>query len=192
MSKNLRKLKCITECVEPSKTEYPGGINPITLDYFINYDNSKSGCLSNFLNISNLQTCNKDNKITKEEANNIFKSPNPSIDLDILLSVYDITNIDSLIRYIDIYNEQTEFNTINRILNMWIKNNQSDLKKFNKVLFKIIKQITDHHLDLVEIQVNKELGNYIDYWINDKKNDDFYFDLIHDFKKFLSKKYGSK
>ena len=38
--------------------------------------------------------------------------------------------------------------------------------------------------------MEKELPEFVSYWVNKKDVNDFKFNLIHDFKNFLSKKYG--
>lgn len=188
--KNLRKLKCLTECIEPDNNV----VHPVTFSYSQNKEKNDICAVNNFGSglIADYDFCVKSNKIPNNEANINFMIPNLNIEMNTILSIYNVSDIDSLVEYIDTYNRNTNFNSINRIVNLWIKDNLIDLKKYNKALFKIIKEVIDHHLKLPEIEVNKELEKYIDYWLNKKDSNDFYFDLILDFKKYLSKKYGTK
>ena len=127
----------------------------------------------------------------KEEISNIIIST-INLDNSFLLSCYKISDIDSLKEFIESNLNFKDFEEINRILNFWILENLKSLKKFNYTLFSIIKKILLKFTNIPEKHLNKELENYIDYWVNKKNSDDFYFNLIDDFKKYLNKKYGEK
>lgn len=127
----------------------------------------------------------------KEEILNINIST-INLNNNLLLSFYKISDIDSLKEFIDNNLNFKDFEEINRLLNFWILENLKSLKKFNYTLFSIIKKILLKFTKIPEKHLNKELENYIDYWVNKKNSDDFYFNLIDDFKKYLNKKYGEK
>ena len=127
----------------------------------------------------------------KEEISNINIST-MNLNNNLLLSFYKISDIDSLKEFIDNNLNFKDFEEMNRLLNFWILENLKSLKKFNYTLFSIIKKILLKFTKIPEKHLNKELENYIDYWVNKKNSDDFYFNLIDDFKKYLNKKYGEK
>ena len=115
--------------------------------------------------------------------------PEVSLRKDDLLEIYDITNIDSLKSWIENNNTVLLFDTVNRVLNIWIKENLKSLKNYNNVLIGIIRNILTYHFKTDLKQIDRELYKYIEYWLKKKSYDDFNFNLIMDFKKFLSKKY---
>jgi hypothetical protein len=183
--KNIRKIKCLGQCLN----EGEGVLHPNEIDIIDNNNKDKKFCPTGTTNFFSMEECSKN--ISLEEI--IFNMRFPSINIEpkIILSFYEIDKIDSLLDWIDDNYKKVNFPRINRILNIWIKENLSNLKNYNNVLTNTIRKILVHHFDYInEKHIDKELGNYIDYWLKKKKEDDFYFNLIHDFKKFLSKKYG--
>tara|TARA_B100001093_G_scaffold441582_1_gene442796 strand:- start:1792 stop:2361 length:570 start_codon:yes stop_codon:yes gene_type:complete len=187
MSKNNRKLKCI------SKFYKLGSFHPIYFNFYTKSD--KEECFVNNLG--------KDNKkpalaldltipATEREIEDNINIPHINFDYELILSFYNITDIDSLNEFINENINSEYIEEINFILDIWIRQNIDDLKKYNEALFPIIKEILLKFTDITEIQINKELLDFISYWMNSKNSDDFNFNLIHDFKKYLNKKYGRK
>lgn len=185
MSKNnIRKLKCSSECVK-EKDEF---LHPISIFPVINQDKEKK-CASNNLKDFKLYTkC--DGNIELEQLKKHMEVPFINIELNHILEFYKINTIDDLTQWIDNNINNKPFDTINRVLNLWICENIRDLKNFNNILFSIIKKLLNFYFtDIKEELIDNELKDFIDYWINKFNIDDFEFNLISDFKKFLNKKY---
>lgn len=190
MSKNnIRKLKCSSKC---GKNEFI--LHPILLEKF--RDNYTNICSTNsiFKNDNMIQKCNplKD-QLTQDEIISNLSIPNINIDSQDLVKIYDINNIDKFDVWIDSNLNLLPFDNINRVLNIWIKSNLNDLKSYNNAVILIIKKIFDKFdLNIKKKYIDDELSNYFVYWIKQKSYEDFDFNLIHDFKKYLNKKYESK
>ena len=186
MSKNnIRKIKCSGNCIKDGETT----LHPTNLVIMGNSHKNKKYCPTNhYIEEKRIHEC-FDNP-TLQDLINHMRGPDLNLDVNEILSFYEITNIDSLIVWIDNNLENKDYNTVNRILNLWIKNNLSKLKNFNAVLTKTIKKIIIYHFEEINVKrIDKELEKYIDYWVKKKSIEDFYFNLIHDFKKYLNKKY---
>ena len=187
---NSRKLKCLTECLEK---KFDSTIHPI---YAIPISNDGShGCGINKIGLDFeglYGPCDKYEPITKEEMIQQFNIPHININEEVLLSYYNVTDIESLANYVDEKIEDMYYDSINRIINLWIKVNLENLKNYNQALFPILKEVILKFTNVSEKDINKELGKFTSYWVNSKNLTDFNFNLIHDFKKYLSKKYGRK
>ena len=184
MSKNLtRKIKCIGECINKNDIT----LHPIDIIPFESKD--KSFCPAyHYTNFKKVINC--DAILSLDQITLNMRAPNLNLDLDEFLSFYDIKDIDSLNNWIDENNTTQSYDLINRIINLWIKNNIDSLKNFNTALSNIIKKIINYHLKINKKEMEKELPEFVSYWVNKKDVNDFKFNLIHDFKNFLSKKYG--
>lgn len=186
---NIRKLKCTSKC---SKNEVI--IHPISLNGHKN--NHKNICSTNSIFKSDImeQQCNPlEDQPNQDEIIFNFLIPNINIDSQDLVNIYGINNIDNFDEWIDSNLNLLPFNNINRVLNIWIKSNLNDLKSYNNALLLIIKKIFDKFdLNIKQKYIDDELSNYFVYWIKQKSYEDFDFNLIHDFKKYLNKKYESK
>ena len=117
-----------------------------------------------------------------------------------ILQIYKINSIDDLLENIDTNIKIENILTINRILNCWIYNNYSILKQHNDILEKIYKKIIYGYIKyfnidiewIIEkknININKEIKEYIDYWINKNNNTQFSLNLLTDFINYFIKKY---
>jgi hypothetical protein len=117
-----------------------------------------------------------------------------------ILQIYKINSIDNLLEYIDTNIKLENILTINRILNCWIYSNYSILKQHNDILEKIYKKMIYAYIKyfnidiewIIEkknININKEIKEYIDYWINKNNNTQFSLNLLTDFINYFIKKY---
>jgi len=117
-----------------------------------------------------------------------------------ILQIYKINSIDDLLDYIDTNVKIENILTINRILNCWIYNNYNILKQYNDILEKIYKKIIYAYIKyfnidielIIEkknININKEIKEYIDYWINKNNIKIFSLNLLTDFINYFIKKY---
>ena len=187
MSKNnIRKIKCTTECAKDKKI-----INPLTLMPTKNV--KENYCISNQIDFINFFTnmggkCNEN--VSKNDIIKHMLFPSINFNHKYILKMYNISNIDSLDNWIKNNIELKSRDTIYRVLNCWINENISDLKLFNNALSDVIKVILLKFTKIKEQTIDKELLNYIDYWINKYDENNFNLNLITDFKNYLNKKYN--
>jgi len=117
-----------------------------------------------------------------------------------ILQMYQINSIDNLLEYIDTNIKSENILTINRIVNCWIYNNYNVLKQHNNILEKIYKKIIyeyiknfnidmEKEIDKRNININKEIKKYIDFWINKNNTSIFSLNLLTDFINYFIKKY---
>ncbi len=117
-----------------------------------------------------------------------------------ILQIYKINSIDSLLEYIETNIKLENILTINRILNYWIYSNYSILKLHNDILEKIYKKMIYAYIKYFNIEIewviekkniniNKEIKDYIDYWINKNNITIFSLNLLTDFINYFIKKY---
>ena len=117
-----------------------------------------------------------------------------------ILQMYQINSIDNLLEYIDTNITSENILTINRIINCWIYSNYNVLKQHNNVLEKIYKKIIyeyikyfnidmEREIERKNININKEIKDYIDSWINKKNTTIFSLNLLSDFINYFIKKY---
>ena len=117
-----------------------------------------------------------------------------------ILQMYQINSIDNLLEYIDTNIKSENILTINRIVNCWIYTNYNVLKQHNNVLEKIYKKIIyeyiknfnidmEREIERKNININKEIKDYIDSWINKKNTTTFSLNLLTDFINYFIKKY---
>ena len=118
-----------------------------------------------------------------------------------ILQMYQINSIDNLLEYIDTNIKSENILTINRIVNCWIYSNYNVLKQHNNVLEKIYKKIIyeyikyfnidmEREIERKNININKEIKDYIDSWINKKNTTVFSLNLLSDFINYFIKKYN--
>lgn len=192
---NKRKLKCIGNCISKKNESY---LHPISLQ-IIKFDKGDSICPSKFHYDENKKTHSwhtncKNEKTDIENIKKFMVLPYLSLSLQQFLETYKIYSVDDLIDWIDnkIKNEYT-YEHINRIINVWIKQNFSILISnsniLNEIYFKIFKNYWN--LNIKDKHFNKETSQYVKNWIKEKDNEDFEFNLGNDLKNYLSKKYGS-
>ena len=175
---NKRKIKTNNSSSE---------LNAFTFDF--NNDN-----MSNLVHIENneiknyIKKTNQNSQVSQETQTKQLLYPSIILDYSNILYVYNIKSIDDLLTTIDnfILNNK-RFDTINRILNVYIKKNFKDLKINNNIIHSIIINLLKTYYSDFEIN-NKNILNFIKKWFNDKNqnNNSFNFDLFNDIKIFLS------
>lgn len=186
MSKNnIRKIKCLGNVVSGQENT----LHPNDLVIAYSNDENKYCPTFHFLLDKKSQIVESSDQPKLEDLRKHMQVPEVSLRNSDLLEIYEISNIDSLKFWIENNNSELLFDTINRVLNIWIKENLKSLKNYNNVLIGIIRNILTYHFKTDLKQIDKELYKYIEYWLKKKSYDDFNFNLIMDFKKFLSKKY---
>jgi hypothetical protein len=195
---NTRTIKNNNENIEISQLE-PGSqsLHPIS-SIWVNNTLTNPLCLTKF----NIDKKNKLNIVNEykcvSNANNYKKYlyvPPIGFSSSDILNIYSISSIDELNKWFNDSISEKNIATINRILNAWIKVNFSILKSHNNFLEKIyIKMINEffnysYFKKVNELDFNKEIKNYIDYWTNKHDNNEFNLNLLDDLKNHLKKKY---
>ena len=191
--KNIRKIKCIGNCIQQNEST----LHPITLELITNPKQEKY-CPTNYYlkndKINKTKLCHKDDHINQNNLIKFMSVPYVYLNPEDLLKFYQINSIDDLKEWFYSNIESKPFANTNRVINLWIKANLDskdlDLKDYNNIFDKFFANLLLKENIVNKKYIEKDLHNFIDYWINKKNYDDFNFDLISDFKKFLSKKYG--
>jgi hypothetical protein len=172
-----RKIKCLGKVVQPGDSF----IHPTTLQFTINTTN-KPICPTDFHFYKQKPqhyTIFTNGNNTPLELKQYMALPYLNLNIEQILSMYRLDTIDSIIEWVDkMIEDKQHYQYINRILNIWIKSNFDDLLKNNKILVKIYNNIAKAFWDL---QL-EELDSMIKKWFNNKKYDDFVFDLGQDIK----------
>jgi len=193
---DTRKIKIISSNIienDNTKTIF----NPNSLDFYNTIDNKSTVLLTKYYilnkDLKELKIINNKDDTLKKDFKKDLKIDNqkymltPSVILssESILQLYEIETIDALIESITYYiKNKKNFNTINRILNSFIKNNLNDLKKNNKIIYTIIIDLINNYYP--EFKDNeKKILEYIKSWFNNKHENDFDFDLFNNIKKFL-------
>jgi hypothetical protein len=157
-------------------------------------------CLTKFQIVNNETQIINTNKC--ENNPNDYKKfmflPPIGLTSDDIIKSYDLESIDSLYNWIsnNIDNRDSSINylTIVRVINCWIRVNFETLKNYNNFLVKIISKLFKFYFgDNFDIpEFNKEIRDYIDYWMNKKSRTDFKLNLIDDFYNYIIKKFKLK
>ena len=180
-NENIKNFKNV---LNPEPLQLNKTNNPVCLTKF-NYDNNK-------LNNNNNYKCNI-------ESNDNYKKnlyiPPLGISTADILKIYNINSIDSLNDWITDNFETFNLFTLNRVINCWIRNNLDVLKISNNALESIYskliqKQFSTSYLEKLEQNnINKEIKDFIDYWIEKNNNIDFHFNLFEDLCNYIVKKF---
>lgn len=155
---------------------------------------------NNIFTLSKYYILNNKIKDTSKPINNVLKSklnidnskymltPSVILSSESILQLYKIESIDDLVLTINNFIvDNKNFNTINRILNSFIKANLNDLKKNNKIIYKIIIDLFKNYFPRFEIKNNEiKILEYIKKWFNEKNDNEFNFNLFYDIKNFLN------
>ena len=168
MSKSTRKIKCLGECVDKGEIF----LHPITLAMIHNDSKDKKYCASEFHYNNNKPRYGTicDDK-TKIDIRKFMALPYVNLNIDQMLKIFKINDIDSLLSWVDIQIEnELPFQYINRIINIWIRQNYDLLKKNNDILVSLyLRQFS-------ELSDN-EIKTFLKKWFKTKKQDDFTFNL---------------
>ncbi len=173
MSKGTRKIKCLGKEVKPD--EYY--IHPITLALGKNKNNVEI-CPSEIYfdkdstgNYKTKTVAKPDKKLSERDVQTFMALPYLRLDPNQVLYIYKIKNVDDIVNFATkSINEKKEYETINRIINVWIRENLDDLKENNNILEKLYKILGKHF--------NKDFDlSKISKWIKNINYDDFNLDL---------------
>jgi len=189
MSSNTRKLKTDLLYVPKNKTV----IDPLTLNFVTT---KVPTIITNFYfkdgKLSNQISADKIFKTSKEELSSIMEIPPMGLDISSLIDLYKVEYIDDLTEWvINSIGDAKPFTTINRVINTWIKVNWTKIKKYNNGLEKIFIVLMRYAIDsdvLKNIKLDKEVKEFIDFWVEKHDDDEFIFNLGEDMIKYLLKK----
>lgn len=167
-------------------------LNPLTLELVHNQDN-KSIYFSKFYFENNKFTNITDDNTLKIDDNNTMLIPPILISYNEFLKLFEIFNIDDLLLYVNNNIDTITFNSINRIINCFIRDNFKNLSKNNKILIDIylilFKKYDFAFSD--EKNLNIYIEKFIIKWFRNNNSKSFFLNLGNDLEKFLSKKYES-
>jgi hypothetical protein len=184
-----RKIKIINSNIIKNNNE--SVLHPNILALIKNSNNNNNIVLTkDYILNNNLKTTKLlDNKTNLNIDNRKYMlTPSVILSYESILQLYEITSIDDLVETVNDYiKNDKNFNTVNRILNSFIKNNLDDLKKNNRIIYKIIIDLFNKYYPEFEINENNEnILNFLKLWFKNKNENDFYFNLFDDIKKYLS------
>ena len=168
-----RKIKCLGNSVDTN--EYY--LHPITLNLGKNVAPHKICPSEIHYKNGQIRLTIKDTstKLSERDIQSFMALPYLNLNIDHMLSFYNIENIDSMMKWIDnMIEENKSFQTINRILNIWIKHNFDKLieSKDKKILFTIYSKLANKYYPKIKVDEDK-----INKILKDKNPDDFTFNL---------------
>lgn len=132
-------------------------------------------------------------KISKEKEKEIFLIPPIVLDYKSLLNINYIESIDDLIEFVNKnIKDKKNFDTINRIVNCWIKKNFDNLKKYNKILIDIYYNLFSNYYEhLITENFKNICQKFIIVWFKKKKENEFKLNLGNDLIKYFNNKFSS-
>ena len=167
-------------------------LNPLTLKIEINEKNEPIYLTSFHFNKEN-KLINYEKETPKNYINDdkFMLTPPLLIHSNELLKINNIYDINNLIEFID-YNIQTKlFDSLNRIINCWIRENFNELVKNNKILIplylKLFRKFNSFKVD--DKIINKDIELFMIRWFKIKNPIEFEINLGMDLIKYLSNKY---
>tara|TARA_X000000950_G_C13720678_1_gene580089 strand:- start:20 stop:598 length:579 start_codon:yes stop_codon:yes gene_type:complete len=191
----MSNKNCVGNCVKKNEML----IHPFNLNNIIN-KNEKMCPTMPYYDKKSKELKNFSDNCSKIDDTNIINYMNmPYIHLDnsyLLENVFNIREIDDLEKWVK-ENLKKPINYIGRVINIWIKENLIELKKYQdllvEILFIIISEKENYQKTLSKKLIkefkDKVLPNFIKSWLTKMNPEDFYFDLLNDLEKYLSNKY---
>lgn len=172
-------------------------LHPISAQWINTSELTNPVCLTKFQIVNNsVQISN--NYACKTDVNNykqyLYIPPIGLSSTDVL-EIYKIYSIDELSRWIDEHLDLSNYIGLNRVLNCWIRVNYDTLKNYNNFLEKICSKIVIKYfgIELNNIKnLEKEIKDFIDYWINKNDGTEYKLMLVDDFIIYIRKKYNLK
>jgi hypothetical protein len=165
-------------------------MHPITLEMIENKDPLERNLVLTQFTINKDETkefdyfepINTNIKKYRTDTENLL-IPNLSLPLSDILLIYDISNYDELIKWLQ---GKHSNETIYRVVNTFTRIEFKELQKTNNRLIKILKMI-------FEIDTEEEsIINFLNKWFKKKDEDDFNLNICEDFKKKFLSKYNNE
>lgn len=181
---NVRKVKCITKCAKKGERI----LHPLTLLVSQIKEDNKCGINYKYDKKDNVwdKTCEENESITDNELVKFMALPYLNLGPEQLIKMYDVEDIEKLKKWIDnSIKKEMYYESINRILNAWIRSNYVILLKNNNFLEDIYLKISDKYWKNIVAKKNN-IGKFINSWFMKKKYNDFKLNLGNDLKNFLS------
>jgi hypothetical protein len=147
-------------------------LNPLTLKIEENQKNEPIYLTSFHFNEKNkLINYKKETPKNFIDDNKFMLTPPLLIHFNELLKINNINDINNLIEFID-YNIETKlFDSLNRIINCWIRENFNELIKNNKILIplylKLFRKFNSFKVD--DKIINKDIELFMIKWFKKKK-----------------------
>lgn len=177
MNKDKNEVICIGEPIAPHEI----GFNPITLQLFKNEESewvcptfvhivkdAKEFVNSPITSVKKVTDLSNIKKIKSTTLTYLTFTP------ELILNLYKISDSDTLIKFIDdSIAENKPIDTINRVLNLWIKNEIDILKENHQILIPIYTKISKKYFNNTHISKTK-----INKWFKKVQVTDFIFDLL--------------
>ena len=182
--------KCVGKCISTNEKT----IHPFNLRIIENLKNNNICPTKNYYDKKNKKTTDiteKCNNISHSDIVNFMDKPYVYIDNIFLLeNVFKINDVDDIKEWVD-NNISKPTRYLGRVVNIWIKINLKELKKYQQLLTKIVGDIVIKK-ELIDKKNNEKflikiLPKFIKAWIEKINIDNFYFDIFHDLEKFINK-----
>ncbi len=171
MSKDSRKIKCLGNSVDNEELY----LHPITLELSKNVSSKKicpstfyykDGSLFTFIN-------RDDTNLTDKDIQSYMALPYLNLNIENMLKIYNINDIDSFVSNINkMISMKKPFNTINRIINIWIRQNYNELIDNYGILEAIYNKLAKVYFPKKKIN-NEDIKK----WFKNNKFDNFHLDL---------------
>lgn len=179
--------KCVGNCIKNNEKT----IHPFNLTIIENLKNNIICPSKNYYDKKTkktLEVTDDCNNITRNEIVNFMDKPYVHINnLYLLHNVFKINEVDDISVWVnDNMSKPTRF--ITRILNIWIKTNLKELKKYQQLLVKIIGDIVVRKKIVIKNKekiINSILPQFVKLWIEKINPDNFYFDIFLDLEIYL-------
>jgi hypothetical protein len=184
-NKEISQIQPDNQTLHPISTQWINTqniVNPICL--------TKFQILNNETKILNNYQC----KTNGTNYKSFLFVPPIGLESNDILQIYQIESIDQLYSWINENISEKSYFTIIRVVNCWIRVNFETLKNYNNFLVKIISKMFKYNLgNLADIsELDKEIKDYINYWMNKNNGTEFKLNLVDDFANYIIKKYKIK
>jgi hypothetical protein len=116
--------------------------------------------------------------------------PPITINAETILNIYNINNIDDFVNYINnnLEYENINFYKINRILKAWVRVNFDNLELYLNIIENLYLKILYKNFDIEQnLDLEKNIKDYIKYWIKKNNNNMFKLDLLNDIIEYYNK-----
>ncbi len=168
MSNKQNKIKCVGNSVDTNEIF----LHPITLELVLN-KGPKKICPTelHYVNGKPYTVAPVSSNLTDRDIQNYMAIPYLNLNMEQLLSIYKIESIDTMMKWLD-ENIDKPFQTINRVLMVWIRYNFEELKENNRILINIYKKLSK--------KLNKsinDLEHKINSWFKNNNSDNFHLNL---------------